>query len=288
MDWFLLSLLSAFCAATVDALTKRYYQSLPPYAMGLIRLVFALPWLVAAMPFIPLVKPDRMFYICLAVGLPLETLAFFCYMQAIRLSPLSLCLPFLAFTPAFIILTGWLILGETINATGALGIALIVTGAYVLNLFRMKTGILAPFREIFRQQGPRLMLCTALLYAMTSVLGKTAILHSNPYFFGVVYFLTFTIVITTLTALFHGRSLGWQSAPLLPGLFIGALMAAMIFSHMLAISKVEAAFMIAVKRSSMLFGALYGIFWFREEAPGQRFAGVVIMLAGVALVGWAS
>ena len=143
MDWFFLSLLSAFCMATADALTKRYYQSLPPYGMGLMRLVFSVPWLAAALFFIPMVKPDRVFYICLAVGLPLEALAFFCYMKAIRLAPLSLCLPFLAFTPAFLIVTGWIVLGETVGQKGVIGILLIVIGSYVLNLSKMKLGLLA-------------------------------------------------------------------------------------------------------------------------------------------------
>lgn len=287
MDWFYLSLLSAFCMATADAMTKRYYQSLAPYDMGLVRLVFALPWLAAALFFIPLVKPDRVFYVCLTVGLPLEALAFFCYMKAIRLAPLSLCLPFLAFTPAFLMVTGWIVLGETVSPRGAIGILLIVTGAYVLNLSKMKMGLLEPLHEIFRQQGPRLMLTTAVLFAFTSVIGKTAILHANPYFFAVVYFLAFTLLIGLLAPFFREPAASWRGLPLLPGVLIGALMAGMIFSHMLAIVRIEAAYMIALKRTSILIGAIYGIFWFKEEEPGQRLAGAVIMLAGVTLVGWA-
>lgn len=287
MDWFFLSLLSAFCLATVDALTKRYYHALSPYGMGLVRLVFALPWLSAALLFIPLVTPDRVFYACLAAGIPLEALAFFCYMKAIRLSPLSLCLPFLAFTPAFMMLTGWVALGERVSSTGGIGILLIVAGSYVLNLSKMKTGVLEPFREIFRRRGPRLMLFTSLLYSATSVIGKTAILHSNPWFFAVIYFLAFTLVIGLLTPLFQGRLTPGQKVPLLPGVLIGVVMAVMIFSHMLAISKVEAAYMVSLKRTSMLFGVGYGIFWFKEEGGGQRLAGAAVMMAGVMFVGWA-
>jgi drug/metabolite transporter (DMT)-like permease len=252
------------------------------------RLVFALPWLAAALFFIPLVVPDRVFYGCLAVGLPLEALAFFCYMKAIRIAPLSLCLPFLAFTPAFLMLTGLAILGERISNRGAMGILLIVAGSYVLNFSKIKVDMLEPFREIFRQQGSRLMLATAMLYSATSVIGKAAILHSNPYFFAVVYFLVFTLVIGLLAPFFEKQPSSWRSVPLFPGVLIGLFMALMIFSHMLAIAKIEVAYMISIKRTSMLFGVAYGIFWFKEERALQRLAGAAIMLVGVLLVGWAA
>jgi drug/metabolite transporter (DMT)-like permease len=69
------------------------------------------------------------------VGLTLETLAFYGYRQALKEIPLSLSLPFLAFTPAFIVLNGWMLLGETVSLTGLLGIFLIMAGLYCLNIF---------------------------------------------------------------------------------------------------------------------------------------------------------
>lgn len=47
----------------------------------------------------------------------------------------------------------------------------------------------------------------------------------------------------------------------LAGLAVGAAMALMVFSHMLAISMVEAAYMISIKRTSIVFGVLL-IGWF--------------------------
>ncbi len=286
MDWFFLSLLCAFCLATVDALTKRYYKDCSPFAMGRIRYLFALPWLMAALFFIPMVRPDRVFYLCLAVGLPLEALALFCYMKAIRSSPLSLCLPFFALTPVFIVLTGRIVLAETVGVRGAVGIGLIVIGSYVVNLSNIKAGLLFPLREIFHQQGPRLIVITALLYSITAVIGKTAILHTNPYFFAVVYFLAFTALIVILGPWLEDRKERQTVGPIFPGILIGFMMAMMMFTHMLAIAKIEAAYMIAIKRTSLLFGAAYGIFWLKEEKGGLRLAGAVIMLAGAIFVGW--
>jgi drug/metabolite transporter (DMT)-like permease len=56
------------------------------------------------------------------------------YMVAIRDSALSLTLPYLAFTPVFTVLSAWLLLGEQVTAQGLAGIALVVLGAYGLNI----------------------------------------------------------------------------------------------------------------------------------------------------------
>ncbi|MGZ3579303.1 MAG: hypothetical protein ACXU98_09815, partial [Syntrophales bacterium] len=58
MSWFFLSLLAALSLATSDALTKRFFSNLPPLMMGIIRLGYALPWLLAALFFIPCIIPD--------------------------------------------------------------------------------------------------------------------------------------------------------------------------------------------------------------------------------------
>jgi len=58
--------------------------------------------------------------------------------QAIRSSPLALTLPYLAFTPVFVALTGLLVLGERIPPRGLAGIGLVVLGAWMLNLDALK------------------------------------------------------------------------------------------------------------------------------------------------------
>jgi len=286
MLWFPLSLVAAFSLATADALTKKYFGKQSPYEMGLIRLTYTLPWLVIALFIIPWPQLDRIFFLCLACGLPLEALAFYCYMSAIKRSPLSLTLPFLAFTPIFIILTGWLILGETMTSTGIAGIVLIVIGSYFLNFSHIKSGIFSPFKAIFKEPGSRLMLLVSFIYSLTSTIGKKAILHSSPSFFGVSYFILFTLLMLSfLPVIPNARKKALVQKPI-PGLILGATMALMIFSHMLAISMVQAAYMISIKRTSLIFGVLYRAWLFKEEKITERLTGAIIMILGVLLIGW--
>lgn len=286
MDWLFLALLAAFSLASADALTKKHLGCLSAYEMGITRLAYTMPWLVLALLFIPRPALDSTFFLAFAAALPLEVLAFLCYMRAIKVSPLSLTLPFLAFTPAFIILTGRLVLGEAVSPAGAAGILLIVAGAYFLNLSRARTGLLEPFRAVFREPGSALMLLVSFLYSLTSTLGKLAVLHSSPWFFGVSYYLVFGLLMLSFLPLVRGARTGVLLEKPGAGLVVGACMAVMVLSHMLAISLTEAAYMIAVKRTSLLFGVLYGAWLFKEKSIAERLSGAVIMVMGVFLIGW--
>ncbi|MCK9263852.1 MAG: DMT family transporter [Desulfomonilia bacterium] len=286
MDWLFLAVLAAFSLATADALTKKHFSRLSAYEMGITRLTYTLPWLVIALFFIPWPCLDRTFFLAFGAALPLEVLAFLCYMRAIKISPLSLTLPFLAFTPVFIILTGRLILGETVTGLGIAGILCIVAGAYSLNLSQARTGVLEPFRAIFREPGSVLMLLVSFIYSITSTLGKLAVLHSNPYFFGVSYYMVLALLMLSFLPLAkNARAENLLKNPR-AGLMVGTFMAIMVISHMLAISLVEAAYMIAVKRTSLLFGVLYGAWLFREAKITERLAGALIMMVGVLIIGW--
>ncbi|MBK5099793.1 MAG: EamA family transporter [Desulfobacteraceae bacterium] len=285
MLWFTLSLVAAMSQTINDVISKHFFSDLTAYEMGLIRLLYALPYLAVGLFVISWPPLDNTFWVCLAFGLPLELAAFICYMRAIKVSPLSLTLPFLAFTPAFVIVTGFLILDETLNLYGLIGIALIVVGSYFLNLSSVKHQWIAPFRAIFKEQGSWLMLLTALIYSLTATIGKLAIQHSSPQFFAVTYFLFFALFVIALFPIMPGvKAVNAIKKPL-PAAIAGMVLGTMIFSHTLAISLIEAAYMLSVKRSSLLFGVLFGALLFKEEKVRERLLGASIMMCGVLIIG---
>ena len=69
---------------------------------------------------IPSVPP--VFWAWIGALVPLEILAMRLYLLAIRDSPLHLTLPYLAFTPVFNVLTGYLVLGESVSSRGLAGL----------------------------------------------------------------------------------------------------------------------------------------------------------------------
>jgi len=288
MHWISLTLLSAFFLATADTLSKRYLSHYRPGELVLVRFGVAGMLLLPLLLWEPWPSLSPVFWGWIAVAMPLELLAMWLYMQAIRSSPLSLTLPYLAFTPAFNTLTAYLVLGETVTLSGFSGILLIVFGAWLLNLQatqnRSGLNILAPFRAITRERGSRLMLMVAALYSLTSVTGKGALLHATPAFFGPFYFVALG---ATSLLLFASRDVStWRALGRHPWahLAIGACMGAMVVTHFYAIEHIEVAYMIAVKRTSLLFGLLYGAWLFKETGLLKNLLAGMLMVLGVFLI----
>ncbi len=180
---------------------------------------------------------------------------------------------------------------------GFLGILCTVVGAYVLHIKASREGIFEPLKAIAREQGSRLMLVVAGIYSITSVLGKKAIQHSDPVFFACFYFVLLGLVVPISIGTIHwlsgdshseGRQLDplSQKGPYPWGAWwaVGLFQSIMVLSHMWAIHLVAAAYMITVKRTSLIFSVIYGKLIFKEQEIGQRLAGAALMVLGVGLI----
>ncbi len=281
--WVLLTLVCALSLATSDALTKRALRVADERLAAWLRLLVCAPPLLALLLIVERPPIDGYFWLALGAGMPLEVLSFYLYIRALRVSPMSLSLPFLAFTPVFLIGIGWLILGEKPTLFGALGIMLIAAGGYVLNLRHFKYGMLEPVRAIFRERGSVLMLIVAFIYAFTASLLKLGINHSSAIFYGVVYFTVLPLAYAPLAIPRIGKTaLARSDFAYLAA--AGLMMALMVLTHVIAVSLTEVAYMVAVKRTSLLFSVLYGCLLYREGNLGERTAGAALMVAGFAVI----
>jgi drug/metabolite transporter (DMT)-like permease len=286
MDWFTLTLICALSLASADAFTKRFFPDYSGWELVIIRFTVPGVLLLPLMFWFPLPAVPPIFWAWIAALVPLEILAMLLYLLAIRDSPLHLTLPYLAFTPVFNVVTGLLVLGETVSVKGLLGIVLVVCGAYLLNIRQLQSSNnwFAPFSAIARERGSRLMLSVAAIYSITSVAGKGAMQYATAQSFGPFYYVLIGLVMVVVTAFYQPAKLGVLLRRPAQTLFIGLLMAVMVVTHFLALAMIEVAYMIAVKRTSLLFGIILGAVLFKERKLGQHFAAGALMVAGVALI----
>lgn len=282
MAWILFALLTAFSLATADALSKRRLRDTNEYVIAWVREGYALPFLVLVLLFIPIPDLDRTFWFTVLILLPLEITAILLYVKAIRVSPLSLTIPFMALSPAFIILIAFLFLGELPDLSGLVGVFLIVVGAYVLNAKMSREGLFEPIRAIGRERGSVLMIIVAFIYSITSTLAKVAVQHSSPIFFSFFYPFILTIILSCIIG-YRGLFRKVVSRPM-SFLAIGFFTAIMVISHFVALSLTDVVYMISVKRTSLIFSVIYGWLIFYEENIKERLIGSVIMVAGVVLI----
>ena len=286
---YLLALVTALLLATSDVLTRRLFQvggTTRAREAAVLRLLLALPVLLAALPFVSPPPAEVSFWWIVAVGAPLEVLALVLYVRAIRISPLSVSLPLLATTPALVLVTGPLLAGDPFSAATVPGVLLIATGGYLLNLAELRRGWSGPWLALVRDGGARMMFLVALIYAVTSALGKRGVVLSSPGTMAAYYFVAVALVgipaLAPRPAELRRLLAGW---PVLV-VAIGITFTVHLFTHMAAVSLMPAAEMIALKRTSLLFASVAGVALLGEPNPPGRLAGAGLMVAGAIWIGF--
>ncbi len=284
MTWFFVALSCAVLTACSDALSKRIMEVNDEWITG--GVVLGISGLIVAPVFIALKPgpvPTEVLYV-LAAELPFEILGYYWFLSAIRMAPLSLTLPLLAFTPVFAVVTSAVIVGERITLPGALGISLVTVGAYLLNANLAHQHLLKPLRALWTNHGSRRMLMVALVWSLTTSIGKKGILiyGAIPYGFLVLWSIIVVFVVTNVVRvrrgwaeyLFTGKSIG---------LFFtaGMIMAGAEVTHFVSLGLAPVAYMISVKRLSLVFGVILGWLFFKEEDIRYRLVGASIMVSGV-------
>ncbi len=288
MFYCVLAILAGFFVALSDALNKKFFASKGfPYmavARSLPPVLFLIPvlfWRISSYQ-IPHIPTEFLPVVCIL--LILELVATLLYMKGVEVSPLSLSIPFLSFTPVFIVFTGYVLLGEKVSITGLIGILLIVAGSYLINLPEAKKGILAPIKAIKKEKGSLYLLEVAIIYSVTSVLGKKGLLLTDPVLFVSFYFSIFGIFATLSIKLLYKISLKELFTNLKGCFLVGGTQTIMFFCHMFALEHLETAYMIAFKRTSILFAVILGYIMFKEKHLLIRLSSVILMLTGIIIL----
>lgn len=286
MTWYQLTLISAFSIALADSVMKKYLSPLSAWDLVLVR--FAIPGILL-LPYAlhyPMPGFNFSFLALMLLLVTLEIGAMMIYVHAVANNPLHLTLPYLAFTPIFNILTGYIFLGERISVKGGLGIVIVVLGSYILNItreFNLKR-VAEPLTMIWKNQGSRLMLLCSFIYSLTSTLSKKAMQYADAESFGAYYFVIIGAAVWVIYPWVRRKNPKQILRKFVPVMGVAILMSIMVVTHFIAIANVQVAYMISVKRSSLLFGILMGALFFGERNLLRNLIGGSIILTGIVLL----
>lgn len=224
--------------------------------------------------------------------------------RAMASSDLSLAMPMLSFTPAFLIGTSYLLLHEVPSPAGCIGILTIVGGSYVLNISAGHEHLLDPVRSMVRNRGSWYMLIVAFLFAASINYDKIAMLNSDP-----VFGMAFTLLI--ISAAFAGivvvtrkqersaavRYEGDRQDPAgfrqmvvllkpyaVPAILSGIFVAAECISINVAYTLQIAPYVIAIKRLGIIVMVLYGTILCGEGEIRTRLLGSMMMVGGAVII----
>jgi drug/metabolite transporter (DMT)-like permease len=269
----------AFSGSYAKALSRRAHVYVITWAM----MTLALPWAAVLLvrEGMPVIQPG--FYKAALLSVVLNMVSVTLEVKALSLSPLSLTVPFLAFTPLFMLVTSLVVLGEAPDAKGVIGIVLVAVGAYAINLEKVRGGLLGPIKAVAKEPGSRIMLLVALMWSVSAVYDKVAVVSSSPTFYTVFFSAAFGLLYAP--ALVHGlrkNPVGWPMGLRL--FLIGSICAVMILSQFAAMRLALASYVIAVKRSGMLLSVVLGRVVFQEKSLAVRLFGAALMIAGVVTI----
>jgi len=281
LTWLILGIFTAFFEAVKDVFGKQNLQKSDEYvvawSLSFFSVIFLIPWVI----YTGIPTLNTQFWISLLIGGSINAVATLLYIKAIKLSDLSLTVPLVALTPLFMLLTSPLIVGEYPKFFDYIGIFLIVIGSYLLNIKEKSQGYLAPFKALLSEPGPKFMLIVAFLWSITSNFDKIGVKNSSPIFW--LFSLFGTMSILLLPILLHKTpNPGTKILKQLPMLAtMGFFNAIGVLCQMQALTLTLVVQVIAIKRTSVLMGVLFGHFIFKEKDIQQRLLGAGIMVLGV-------
>lgn len=217
------------------------------------------------------------------------TAASILYVQAVKISPLSLTIPYLGLTPVFSMIISLFLINEMPDLSGMSGIFLVVIGAVTIQ-WDKNLSFAELLKAPFTEPGSKRMILVALLFGLGTVLDKISISYSSEIMVALALTGGSTAVLVLYQAVLNRKDLEnlkenrWFRDPLLYGaaLVCGIAMAAQFFAYQeLLVSYVE-----AIKRAGGVASALAGILFFKEGHAWTRLPSAVLILAGAALIMW--
>lgn len=227
------------------------------------------------------------YYLPAAVSVALNIVANLAFLEAVRISPLSLTVPFLSLSPAFASLLGVPLLGERPSPLEWMGVLVVVYGALLLNSPRgRERGLGVLWRAFVSERGSLLMVVVALCWSLAMPLDKIALSAAHASVHGLV--LNGGVALGMLAVLVGQRrtaslrNVRRGVALTAVGIVVSVLGLALF---LLALSELWVALAETLRRAIGSTAALLvGRHFFGESLTVGKVAAVALMSLGVALI----
>jgi len=220
----------------------------------------------------------------LVLDVSLITIVMWLYFRALQISPLSMCIPFLAFTPVFLIPTSYLLLGQKPQPIKLLGVVLIVVGSLAMHRTLFAVGWSAPIKAVIREKGSRYMLLVALIFSVTNPIDKKLVDLSDVYVeaaaYGLGLVISFFILARSQNADFAGAARGNVKWIALAGIFDAVSLLFQLASY----TYLAVVITVSIKRAGIVLSVFAGWLFFRERGITDKVIASTVMFCGVLIL----
>jgi uncharacterized membrane protein len=282
-----LVLASALLHAVWSASIK---QSADPLLFNVLQLPLIVVLLGALLPFVSFAELPPLTLALLPATAVAHALYVYWMCRAFEHGDLSLVYPIARSTPAFLPFFAVPLLGERVSVAGALGIAVVVSGIWLVHGVGRWT-----LREL-SQPAARFAFLTLGATVAYSLVDKAAMgaFHgarwSAPFPPALFYFalltLAYGLVFVPLVLWRRGgRTLARAAGPNLAVATLASLISLMSYTLVLqALTSAKVSYVVAVRQTSVLFAVVISTIWLGERPGRARVAGALATVLGVALI----
>lgn len=292
MTWFVIAFISAFFSAVSTISEKKALFSISPlnfsFAASFVTLIFTLPFFYGV-DYGILFSTEMLI---LLIKTLLGAAAYLCVMTAIKNLEISEALPLLALTPGLVAIAGVIFINDKLLLPEWIGIFLMLTGAYILEMQKGKRKLLDPFKTFFRFSKYSYVFIALLLFTVSSILDRLLLKEFQlPPITFMAFQQLFYVLIFLVIVLFRDGSIIKPFKIMNKNLMyliilIGIFTVIYRYTQIEATKLAPAALVLSVKRLSVLFAVIFGGKIFREENLSIRIAAVVVILAGTTVLLW--
>ncbi len=287
-EWFLLSLFAAIWSSVYTALIKKATAQISPIVFLLVGSLVGLPstlGLIIISGGLPQFSSN--FWLFVSISAILDAIGFYLLTRAIQKTDVSLVAPISSFTPVFVTIFASFGLREFPSPIKLLGILTVVVGTYLLNVSEIKKGFFEPFKKLFGHEELKMVFVAYLIWGITPIFQKSAILQTSPQNPLAVAFLS-SFIFTLIYIPFGIKSIKKESQSIVkiwPIFLILALVTGLgTYTSFKPFQLTNVAYPSAVFKLSALFTIIGGGLFFKERNLGERLIGAVVMIIGTVLL----
>lgn len=275
MTWILFALVAQLGNAAKNVLTRRVGDGVDMYTTAFVSTALMLPFLWASVFLSGNFTIEPEFWRLLPLFLPLEIVVMLMFFHALTRSELSVAYPFVSFSPFFVAIGSFFILGEVNSWLMYAGMALLVIGAFTHQLHKEKH---------INIRGALFILSVAALWGYMIPMGNLAMTYTTPQLFPAIYFTSAVVLFLPVWA--YKRSSSFRAVARHGGLFlsIGAAYALFMGANWYAYHLGPTTGVAALGMTSILMTSALSGLYLKERLTTRRVMAALIMFIGAVLV----
>lgn len=277
------SLLAAVIGASKDLVSKRLAFTLHGTLSAFASFLYALPFYVLVLAVLWILGIEAFafsgaFFLLVILRSVTDAAAESLKMHSLTHGDISLLSPFLSLSPAFLLITSPLITGDQFTASGAVGVVLVVFGAIVV-VYRRR----GRQSEASVARGILLAVASSFCFSLNACFDRLAVQIASPALSG----FAMTAAAALMLAPFALRSGDWRSEFSANSRNLwgrGCLEVAFMITKLAALQFLQAPYVSALMKSSILVSVVGGRVLFKEQDFARRMLASALIIIGCVVI----